>query len=74
MIFRDATGSLTPHRRIGELLAEVAVATRGYRRWHARTEAARMLEPFGCRMPAGTCGIIRMNFPRHAPARGDAAR
>jgi oligopeptide transport system ATP-binding protein len=43
-VFQDAGGSLTPHRRIGDLLAEAAVAARGMSWREARQEGARMLE------------------------------
>ncbi|MBM5811571.1 MAG: ABC transporter ATP-binding protein [Gammaproteobacteria bacterium] len=44
LVFQDATGSLTPHRRIGTLLAEVAVAARGCPAAQARQEVGHMLE------------------------------
>jgi oligopeptide transport system ATP-binding protein len=43
-VFQDAVGSLTPHRRIGDLLAETAVAARGTAWQAAMAEAERMLE------------------------------
>jgi ABC-type dipeptide/oligopeptide/nickel transport system ATPase component len=43
-VFQDASGSLTPHRRIGEQLAEVAIAAHGMTRDAARKESRRMLE------------------------------
>jgi ABC-type dipeptide/oligopeptide/nickel transport system ATPase component len=43
LVFQDAGGSLTPHRRIGDQLAEVAVAALGHSRADARREAADAL-------------------------------
>jgi ABC-type dipeptide/oligopeptide/nickel transport system ATPase component len=43
-VFQDASGSLTPHRRIGHQLAEIAVAAHGMTRAAAVVEAHRMLE------------------------------
>jgi len=43
-VFQDAAGSLTPHRRIGDLLAETGMAARGMARREALAEAERMLE------------------------------
>ena len=43
-VFQDASGSLTPHRRIGEQLIETAVAAKGASREVAHAEAVRMLE------------------------------
>jgi oligopeptide transport system ATP-binding protein len=43
-VFQDASGSLTPHRRIGDQLAEVAGGVRGLARGAARAEARRLLD------------------------------
>ncbi len=43
-VFQDASGSLTPHRRIGLQLAEVAQAAHGMNRDAARAESRRMLD------------------------------
>jgi oligopeptide transport system ATP-binding protein len=43
-VFQDASGSLTPHRRIGDQMAEAVVAARGGSWRAAMNEAARMLE------------------------------
>jgi oligopeptide transport system ATP-binding protein len=43
-VFQDASGSLTPHRRLGEQLAEVAIAAHGMTRDAARAESRRMLD------------------------------
>ena len=43
-VFQDASGSLTPHRRIGDQLSEVAMIAHGMTRQAARTESRRMLE------------------------------
>ncbi len=42
-VFQDAAGSLTPHRRIGEQLAEAAISAHGMNRVAAMAEAERML-------------------------------
>jgi ABC-type glutathione transport system ATPase component len=46
-VFQDAGGSLTPHRRIGDQLVEVAELTLGLSRDQARREAAAALERAG---------------------------
>src|SRR5918994_4471648 len=43
-VFQDASGSLTPHRRIGDQLAEVAGRGRGLAGNAARAEARRLLD------------------------------
>ncbi len=43
-VFQDASGSLTPHCRIGDQLAEAAVATRGLGPEQARDAARLMLD------------------------------
>lgn len=43
-VFQDASGSLTPHRRIGDQMAEAVVAARGLSWQAAMTDAGRMLE------------------------------
>jgi oligopeptide/dipeptide ABC transporter ATP-binding protein len=42
-VFQDASGSLTPHRRIGEQVAEVAMAAHSTPRRQALAEAAELL-------------------------------
>jgi oligopeptide transport system ATP-binding protein len=43
-VFQDASGSLTPHRRVGDALAEIAMATSGIARRAAMDEAVAVLE------------------------------
>jgi oligopeptide transport system ATP-binding protein len=43
-VFQDASGSLTPHRRIGVQLAEVAMAAHGLAQDAAAAEARRMID------------------------------
>ena len=43
-VFQDASGSLTPHRRIGVQLAEVAMAAHGLTHDAAAAEARRMID------------------------------
>jgi oligopeptide transport system ATP-binding protein len=43
-VFQDASGSLTPHRRIGDALAEVSMAASGIAKRTALDEAVAMLE------------------------------
>ena len=46
-VFQDAGGSLTPHRRIGEQLAEVVTTLHGAPKRQALDDAVRMLERVG---------------------------
>ena len=43
-VFQDASGSLTPHRRIGDQLTEVAMAAHGISRSQAIDDAVAMLD------------------------------
>ncbi len=43
-VFQDAAASLTPHRRIGEQMAEAAIAAHGIGRREALARAQRMLD------------------------------
>jgi oligopeptide transport system ATP-binding protein len=56
-VFQDASGSLTPHRRIGDQLIEVALAARAMTRSEARAEAARMLDHVG--LPGGAARLAQ---------------
>jgi len=53
-VFQDAGGSLTPHRRIGEQMVEVALARRGTSKRDAAGAALDMLERVRLPDPAGT--------------------
>ena len=74
-VFQDAGGSLTPHRRIGDQLAEVASATRGLAREAAQAESRRLLDCV--HLPDAGQQAARVSaraLGRHAPARCDRAR
>ncbi len=58
-VFQDASGSLTPHRRIGDQLAESVVAARGSSWQAAMHEAARMLE----RVRLADAGRLLSRYP-----------
>ena len=53
-VFQDAGGSLTPHRRIGDQLVEVAMARPGTSRSDAEGAAMAMLGRVRLPDPAGT--------------------
>ncbi|MGH8204817.1 MAG: ABC transporter ATP-binding protein, partial [Steroidobacteraceae bacterium] len=53
-VFQDAGASLTPHRRVGDALVEVATAARALSKREARAEAMSMLERVWLPEPAST--------------------
>ena len=74
-VFQDAGGSLTPHRRIGDQMVEVALARPGTSK---RDAADAAIGHARARAPAGpgrhARAVSARVVGRHAPARRDRAR